>query len=260
MPPLSGPAVVTTSRSAPTSAVERARHVAEACGLPFVARAHLEAGVAALVVESTGAHLILPDRVVRSHPGMGLVRVRRLVKGNEKDPVVEAAQLRPGDSVLDPTFGFGQDATVMAHVIGSTGRLVGIEINPLLAALSMAGGPLWPAPAGAAIARSELRCEDGRAYLRRAASSSFDVVFLDPMFQRPRPAAPDFAALRLLADDTPLSPEDIAEARRVARRWVVIKDAWPGKELDRLKVPALPFRRSAEVVLGRIAGSSEPAI
>jgi hypothetical protein len=143
----------------------------------------------------------------------------------------------------------------MAHVIGAEGRLVGIEINPLLAGLAIAGAPLWPAPGGEIMARSDLRCGDGRVFLREAPAASLDVVFLDPMFQRPRPAAPDFAALRLLADQTPLSAEDIIEARRVARRWVLVKDAWPGKELERLKIPALPFRRSAEIVFGRIAGA-----
>jgi hypothetical protein len=246
--------VVSTSHHPTPAILERARSVAAACGLPLVPRRDLEEGAPALVVEALGAYVVLPDRVMRSHPGMGLVRIRRLLRG-QRDPVVDIGEIRAGDAILDATTGFAQDAIVMAHAAGPEGRVLGFESSPLLAGLLLAGGPLWPRQSGEAMRRIDIRCADGTAFLRDADDASFDVVFLDPMFQRPRPAAPDFATLRMLADMRALTPEDISRARRVARRWVIVKDAWPGRELERLGVPAIPFRRSAEIVFGRIAGS-----
>jgi len=255
-PSLSTAGCVTTSHGAGRAVVERARAVAAACGLPLVRREAVQPGQAVLVLESAGARVELGERSVRSHPGMGLVRVRRLVRGEEHDPIVDIAEIQPGDAILDATFGFGQDALVLAWAAGESGRLEGLESSPLLAGLALAGLPFWPRPAPEIASRMKVTCTDARAWMRAAPTGSFDVVFIDPMFRRPRMAAPDFAALRLLADEEPLSVEDLAQARRVARRWVVVKDGWPGADLKRLSIPLVPFRRSAEIVFGRIPGGA----
>ena len=246
-------AIVTSSNGAVEAVIDRARAVAMRCGLPFVSRKAWDGASAALVVETNGASLTLSDgRVVRSHPGMGLVRVRRLVKGEEHDPIVDLTEARAGDSVLDATFGFGQDALVMAYAAGESGRVIGFEQSPLLAGLAMAGASFWAKPGAEIMSRVEIRHGDSQAFMKGCPDGSFDVVLIDPMFRRPRMAAPDFAALRDLADEALLSAEHLAEARRVARRWVLVKDAWPGKELRRLGIEPLLSRRSAEIAFGRI--------
>lgn len=255
IPPIHDSAVVTTALSGGPELRARALATAEAVGLPVMRRRSLPDGIAALVVEAEGAHLQLPgDVVVRSHPGMGLVRVRRLVRGEERDPIVDVGELRAGDRVLDATFGYGQDTLVAAYAVGPTGSVLGIEASPLLAGLALAGRAQWPKPAAQIMERVEIRWGDMRETLRNSAPGSFDVVFIDPMFRRPKPAAPDFRALRSLAELSPLTEEDVAMARRIARRWVVVKDGWPGLDLKRLGIPALPFRRSAEIVWGRVPG------
>eukprot|EP00966_Prymnesium_polylepis_P207626 4809377-Prymnesium_polylepis.1 len=57
-------------------------------------------------------------------------------------------------------------------------------------------------------------------------SGSADVVYFDPMFRRPTKSSTAFDVLRTLAHKDSLSHEALAQARRVARRAVVVMDQW----------------------------------
>ena len=238
--------IVTVSHHAAPELVARARDVAARCGLPFIEAAD---SFPRVVIERNGARLEMGDAVTRSHPGIGLVRLRRLIKESESDPLLDLAELSAGNTVLDATFGFGQDALILAHVAA---KVVALEASPLLAALALAGMPFWSRPANEVSKRIELRCADLRTVLPSLPDRSFDLVYFDPMFRRARSAAPDFAVLRRVAEMAPLTPEDIVQARRIARRCVIVKDAFPGAELKRLGIPAIRSRRSAEIVFGRL--------
>ena len=63
-------------------------------------------------------------------------------------------------------------------------------------------------------------------------------------------SAPIFDLVRELAEHAPLDPDTLEEARRVARRGVLIKDAPPGRELARLGLEPLPSRRGPRIVFG----------
>jgi len=231
-----------------TESLARVDALMQATGLPHLPVA--SAPLPRLVLERTGVRLETADGVVHSHPGMGLVRLRRLVRADEHDPLVDFAGLRPGDTVLDGTFGFGQDALVLAWAVGETGRVVALEASPLLTGLALEGMPRWPEPGATMARRIALHCTDTRSYLVAAPDRSVDVIYLDPMFRSPRSAAPDFVVLRGLAETAPLSAETLEHARRVARRCVVIKDAWPGHELVRLGREPEDRLRRADVVYG----------
>lgn len=247
--------VVTTSKKAKSTEIEAAKRVAAACGLPYVRRDDAQHD-RLLIVEKAAARLWLGETSLSSHPGMGLVRVRRLQRQKEPDPLIELAGIREGDRILDATFGFGQDALVLAYAAGETGSVVALERSPLLAALGLAGMPHWSKPGSQIARRIELKWGDSRRYLAEAPDKSFDVVFIDPMFRDPRSAAPDFAALRLLADPTPLDAALLKDAVRVAKRRVVVKDAWPGRELVRLGVEPIHARRKADIIFGVLNADS----
>src|SRR5256885_973796 len=55
----------------------------------------------------------------------------------EPDPLLTAAGLRPGETVLDATLGLGGDALLAAHATGT--KVIGLEIDPLLGAFTQAG-------------------------------------------------------------------------------------------------------------------------
>lgn len=246
-------AVVTVTNHPRRDDLLRAEAIARRCGLAFVSRKKDARADVRILVGRMAGYLEMGGELARSNPGLGLVRVKRLLRG-ERDPLVEAAGLRPEDAVLDATLGFGQESLVLAAGLGEAGRVVGVEASAPLAALAMAGVPYWPAPADRLVGRIGIEHADFRAKLESLPPGSFDVVYFDPMFRAPQSASPGFDVLRLLADSRPLDETDLALARRVARRRVVIKDACGGPELERLGVPVVAGGRHSDVVYGALPG------
>jgi hypothetical protein len=70
------------------------------------------------------------------------------------------------------------------------------------------------------------------------------------MFRRAGVAGPAFDLLRVHAEHAPLDPATLREARRVARRGVLVKDAAAGLELGRLGLVPRLTRRSAAIAFG----------
>jgi SAM-dependent methyltransferase len=249
-----------TSAFAPDAALLReAQAVAARQGLPLWPRRHrslVEVARAAgadalLVVGRRQVALFLDGAEHRWQPGMGELRARRLRQGERvtADPFLAAARLSPGESVLDCTLGVGADALVAAEAVGPGGRVVGLEAVPALAALAAEGLRRHPGPAAARIL---VRCQEAEAALRALPDRSFDLVAFDPMFRHPRAQARSFDLVRLLGDTRPLTVEALEQARRVARRAVLVKDGSPGWDLVRLGLEPLPSSRGAERLYGRI--------
>jgi 16S rRNA (guanine1516-N2)-methyltransferase len=198
-----------------------------------------------------------PEEEHRWAGSMGQVRMKRVLSRRagapldptERDPMLEAAGLRPGDEVLDATLGLGADALVAAAACGPGGRVVGLEASPTLAAWVAEGlRRLDAEPAR----RIEVRSGDHAAHLAALPAASFDVVLFDPMFRHGREAPGGFDLVRRLADPRPLEAAALAAARRVARRWVVVKDGAPGWDLARLGLTPLPSARGAHRYYGRL--------
>lgn len=267
-PVLAAPAWVTC---APSGELEEAQRIARRCGLRFVPRTGT---LRALLLEACGTPVLVLGKEhavlhfdldtprggrrgneepagFRLTPGMALLRLQRAVKG-EVDPLVRFGGLRAGDRVLDLTLGLGGDALVAAQT--TQAPVVGLESSAVLAACAMASLPRvvrTGAPAGRAGALIEVVLTGHQQWLAQAPSRSFDVVLLDPMFRAPSAAAPAFDLIRAFAVHAPLTAQTLLEARRVAARCVLVKDAAPGLELARLGLLPLASRRFARVVFGR---------
>jgi len=204
-------------------------------------------GAPVLVLAARRADLYQRDRAFRASAGMALLRLLRARRG-EQDPLVAAAGLRPGDRVLDATLGLGGDALLASQATAA--NIVGVESSGLLAAFTQAALRRLPQAAREAGERIEVLRADHRDFLRAQPDGSFDVVLLDPMFRRAGEAAPLFELLRAHADHEPLAAATLREARRVARRGVLVKDAARGHELPRLGLAPLLSRRSAAIAFG----------
>jgi hypothetical protein len=127
--------------------------------------------------------------------------------------------------------------------------VVGLEASVALAAWVGEGLRRSRDPAAA---RIEIRAADHGAALAAYPDRSFDVVVFDPMFRHPRAEPAGFDLVRRLADPRPLTPAAIERARRVARRWVVVKDGAPGWDLARLGLTPLPSARGAHRYYARV--------
>lgn len=240
-------AVVTTGRKAGEHEIERARRLARQWGLLYlpregrsIARIREEgrtAGVTGelvLVVEDSDLSLYQADSRGETrfhyHPGMGLSRVRRVMRG-EDDWMLRAMDVRDGDHILDATMGLASDLLVASYAAGPAGRVVGLESEPLIALVVKEGLQSYDDPRPevvAAMRRIQVVLADYRDYLRGQATKSFDVVYFDPMFERPVEESQQIAPLRRLANPALLDFDALEEAVRVARRRVVVKDRRDG--------------------------------
>jgi hypothetical protein len=244
-------AVVTTAPSGdPAEADDLARRFglrAEPRSGRTLAHVLADAGAPVLVLAQRRADLYLGTAVFRASVGMAYLRVLRARKG-EIDPLVAAADLRPGDRVVDATLGLGGDALVAAHA--TQAEVIGLEADGLLGAFVQSGLRRLPRHAREPGALVRVLHADHRSWLRAQPAGAFDVVLLDPMFRRAGDAGPLFDLLRRRAEHAPLAPETLREAQRVARRGVLVKDAAPGDELRRLGLTPRMTRRSAAIAFG----------
>lgn len=257
---------VTTSLHPTAAERDLARGAAARWGLAYAERgrgslAEVRAGLAVdglLVLTDRAAGLFLDGEARAWSPGMGALRAKRVARwlaggaradGTERDPFFEAAGIRPGDAVLDCTLGLGADALVAAVAAGPAGRVVGIEGSVALAAWVGEGLSRSRLPGAD---RIEVAAGDHAQRLASLPDRSFDVVCFDPMFRHARAEPGGFDVVRALADARPLSPEALAQARRVARRWVLVKDGAPGWDLARLGLTPLPSARGAHRYYARI--------
>lgn len=210
-------------------------------------------GVDAVLVARQGLlTLVTAEGELFFHPGMAHLRIKNLLLGHG-DHLVRALGLTEGLHVLDCTLGTGADAIVESFAVGESGRVTALESNALIAAviadgLAHALGDNYEMHA--AMRRIQVHHADALTFLRAAAEDSYDVVYFDPMFRRPLHESAGMNALRGLADLRALTEETIAEARRVARCRVVMKERRESAEFARLGFTEITGGRYSRIAYG----------
>ena len=237
-----------------------AARTAEMLGIPNVPRGNdsleeLRAayGADAVLVARRGLlTLAAAEGELFFHPGMAHLRIKNLLRGHG-DHLVSALGITAGMHILDCTLGTGADAIIESFAAGDTGSVTALESNPLIAAviadgLAHAAGDNYEMHA--AMRRITVHCTDALAYLRTQDTDSYDAVYFDPMFRRPLHESAGMNALRILADMRALTDETIAEARRVARCRVVMKERRESTEFARLGFAVIAGGRYSRVAYG----------
>ncbi|OKP66174.1 SAM-dependent methyltransferase [Paenibacillus helianthi] len=208
-----------------------------------------------LVVLQEAVRLITPGMPpMEFHPSMGFVRAKRIIRG-EHDPMLEAAGMVPGDSVLDCTAGLGSDSLLFAVHGGEESMVTALESSLPLCALLLEGMSHYVSgqeKVNAALRRVRVVHSDHLAYLREQPDHSIDIVYFDPMFRVPLTDSAAISPLRQFANAAALSPESVAEAVRVARKTVLLKEKALSGEFSRLGFTEL-LRASAKTSYGVIS-------
>jgi len=231
------PLAVTTASRFHAGRTAHARTLALEMNAPFIPRRDETLAEVAdsahvsrlLVVEHAGLRLFdLPTGLAYAHHANLLpIRAASLGRG-EPDLFVQAAQIVPGDAVLDCTLGFGTEATLASLLAGPSGSVVALESAPALAVVTRAG---MQNPARSlsqdladAMRRVQVLAADSALFLRGCPDGSFDVVCFDPFFGERLPGSEQSVSpLALFGDTRPLLFAALTEARRAARKRVVLK-------------------------------------
>ncbi|MHB8126836.1 MAG: class I SAM-dependent methyltransferase [Desulfitobacteriaceae bacterium] len=198
---------------------------------------------------------------------MALLRLINRFRGNS-DRYLLATGLKPGDTLLDLTMGLGTDALVGAWAVGEQGRVIGVECSPIISALvndglqslAQACVPKSENPAkklawealSLAAGRIKVIWADHFDFLSQKPSASEDVIYFDPMFRYTSQKSASIKPLHSWSDHQSLRIEVIQEARRVARRCIVLKERKGSSEFTRLGFDILPGGKYSQVDYGLI--------
>ena len=240
-------AIATTGRRNQLASIELARSAAAQLGIKFVERGDrsIEELARAYAVDeiiiakkNTLRLLTIDDRSeikeIFFHPSTAHLRIKQLRAGGE-DRMIQAMGLTEGMTVLDCTLGLGADSIVASFV--SRCEVVAIEINPLLAHVVERGLRTFDGDNKFvldAMRRVRVLTADYMDILRAESDGAFDVVYFDPMFRYALEKSNALNVIRQAADHRRVSLEALAEAKRVARHRVVLKENARSLEFQRL--------------------------
>lgn len=210
---------------------KRANETAGRLGLKFVAR---QADPYEKIFEETGAEAAYVETddypIIHTRAGDFYFHIntagRRTKNVEEPDTLIRALEPLPGDHILDATLGIACDALVVATRL-TTGIITGVESNLLLADLARRGLNDYDYKRKEYLKQAALRIEvvnaDHKEFLRGCADGEYDLIYFDPMFEETVVTSNSMQRQRAVADMEPLSTEAVSEAKRVAKRRIVIK-------------------------------------
>lgn len=262
------PIVIRTTHSTPELTARLEWFLAQpGCKWERTSRKQFSPHIPMLTISKSGVTLSHSDERVSFHPSMALLRLMNIQRG-EVDRYLQATSLQQGDTLLDLTLGLGTDALVGAYAVGDGGHVIGVEDSAILAALVRDGlitlgkgcvprvmnetkQQAWQELAQAA-GRIKVFWGEHLDFLREQTAQSADVVYFDPMFRIGREESSSIKPLRVLAERQALAENAILEARRVARRRIVLKERKASAEFARLGFKIFPGGRYSQVDYGII--------
>ncbi|QNK55246.1 class I SAM-dependent methyltransferase [Paenibacillus sp. PAMC21692] len=238
--------IVTTAPMPSERVLAQARRLADELSAAYVQRR--SSSVRKLLERSgDGRAIVVTDREIRFydgdeapplffHPSMAFIRVKRLRKG-ESDPLLDLSGCRPGDTVIDCTAGMAADSLVFSYAVGTAGTVVALESEPILCALVREGLSAYESgleDVNDAMRRIKMICREHGQYLAEQPDNSADIVYFDPMFRQPILESSAIGAFRSIANMDALTTEVVEQAKRVARRTVIMKEHQGSGEYERL--------------------------
>ena len=254
--------IVTTTRKSDPAMENFAAEISSRLGGRLVARADnsfdalrkIYGAKNILLVKKNSLSVVTGESELFFHPNTAHLRIKNL-RGGEGDRLIDALKISAGSTVLDCTLGLGSDAIVESFIAGAAGKVIALEINPLIAEVVRHGLKNFSEDSPhvlEAMRRVEVLNVDCEKFLATCAENSFDVVYFDPMFRRPIQKSSGLSPIRPLADARPLTEEIIREARRVAKFRVVMKEHSGSAEFARLGFKILGGGKYSSVAFGAI--------
>ena len=234
--------VVTTDRKPTQEMLKEAKEVAQRLGAPLTPRRHRT--ISSIMREFNRPVLVvnrdltltlhtLKGQKLFFHPGLFKIRLLNYLAGG-KESLVEAMDLKEGETVLDCNLGLAQDALMAAFV--SKRPVVGLEKEPVIYEIVKRGLKSFKPEGKLKVAEFafnlvEPKLADNYQYLKALPDNSYDVVYFSPMFIKPKWKDGVMMPFREVAVKDFISPQTLKEAERVARKRVVIKVNRGVKEL-----------------------------
>lgn len=159
------------------------------------------------------------------HPNSAAFRLKRILQ-DEREPFLEATALSTGDAFLDTTAGLCSDSLIASHIVGEQGKVTAVEKDKMIAYIIDRGLKCYQPnfdELEKAMRRIQVVHNDSLNYLGTLKDNSFDVVYIDPMFEEEITESSNFQTLRKIGVTGTLYTEWVEQAKRVAKKRVVLK-------------------------------------
>jgi 16S rRNA (guanine1516-N2)-methyltransferase len=255
--------LVTTSYKPSSELVTKALRIAVQLGgryvlrrqfsLPALRKRYMETEIMLLTDGEIRYYNSTDDSAIFFHPSTAAIRIKRLIRG-DKDPLLTFAGISEGDSVLDCTAGLASDAIVFAYAVGKTGNVIALESEATLVILLRDGLSSYESTVSEineAMRRVNVEHANHYPYLQSMEDQSVDYIYLDPMFRSPVVDSSAISPLREIANMQAIQIETITEARRVARKKIIMKELKGSTEFARLGFAAT-YRSQTNIAYGVI--------
>ncbi|MCL1951003.1 MAG: class I SAM-dependent methyltransferase [Turicibacter sp.] len=255
--------LITTSLDEAPLLVDQAKSLATAMNIDYTPRNRRTIGA---LLKTASPHLFVvnahrglnyyngDEHGVFFHPNMAFLRIKQLERG-QKDSFVTACGLEAGMRVFDATIGLASDALVAAYAIGPTGRVFGAERSRPVYWLTTQGlktysqsHPDW----SGLIGRIQVENKNNLELLKTLPDNSMDVVYFDFMFEKNVSTSHGIQVIHSIAAKDLITPEHVAQAKRVARIRVVAKSGYSGNSLEELGFSVLKKHKRRNFYFGII--------
>ncbi len=222
--------IVSTSQKADHYLEQRGMKVAKYLNADFVPRKNLKSisGIKnpLLVITKSGISCYYNDKELFYHPSMAMLRIKRILKGEEDIFTIMLGQIS-GFNILDCTLGFGSDALIFSFLAGENGSVTALEKNKIIYTIVADGlkgnYQKWEEINQYTNGINPLNI-DYTDFLYNSQPKSFDIVYFDPMFEKPINQSVHLEPLRAFAEEMPLKKEVVEQAKIVAKKYVIIKN------------------------------------
>ncbi|MFJ7972514.1 class I SAM-dependent methyltransferase [Psychrobacillus sp. NPDC096389] len=245
--------IVTTAGRTNDLFVQKAKEIASELTLPYVRRQkksmqklqqEQQANVLVVSKERLELYVYGSTSPFFFHPNSAAFRMKRILNG-EKDLLLEALNLQEGDRFLDTTAGLCSDSILASFAVGEKGVVDACEKDAMIAFVverELKSYETESMELQESMRRIHIIQQDAVDYLKEMEANSYDVVYMDPMFEEVIEESSNFQTLREAGVHESLSNEWVEEAKRVAKKRVVLKahfrsplfDKYQFKQLTRL--------------------------
>ncbi|WP_353894510.1 class I SAM-dependent methyltransferase [Proteinivorax hydrogeniformans] len=179
-----------------------------------------------LVVTKSSLNVYIKGQKLAFHPSMAMLRVKR-IKNGELDIFNKILGDITSWAVLDCTLGLASDSLVLSKLVSCKGQVTSLEKSKLIYKIVKDGlGKLdssYPELSGLS-KNITLKNVDFNNYIEGLNYGDFDLIYFDPMFDKPIENSPAISPLRDLAHYSPLSIKSLEKAKKLAKKAVIVKN------------------------------------
>ncbi|HFI0676209.1 TPA: class I SAM-dependent methyltransferase [Streptococcus suis] len=216
--------IVTTSLGMDEHLVQKAKNLAEELGIAYCDRR--KHAVKVFLKQADAVLVVYKDRLVIEqkegqklffHPDTAMLRIK-----SGRDPLLELVG-EGRKSILDCTMGLASDSIVLACAGHQVTALESSRLIHFIVSKGLQEFDSGKSEVNQAMKSIQTIWTDSLTYLKEQANKSVDVIYLDPMFSQEITESDNLDGLKTFANYTALSEEFLSEAKRVARKKIIIK-------------------------------------